>query len=87
MSKVTEPPQAWMGSEFLHGPPHCVEVFSRDRFTRFEKIPTVLVVEIAEEVVRASEQTPHALRRDRFPRSARSATASRSALLSDACGP
>ena len=59
----------------------------RDRFSRFDKVPTVLVLEIAEEAVRAPEQTPHALRRDRFPRSARSATASRSALLNDACGP
>lgn len=87
MSKVTEPPEAWMGSEFLHGPPHRVEVSPRDRFTRFEKVPTVLVFEIAEEVVRAPEQTPHALRCDRFPRRARSATASRSALLNDECGP
>ena len=64
MPKMTKPPQAGMGGKFLHGPPHRVEISPRNRFTRFSEIPLVLVVEIAEEIVRASEQTTHALRRD-----------------------
>lgn len=87
MSKMTKPPQAGMGGEFLQGAPHRVEVSPRDRFTRFNEIPLVLVVEIAQEIVRAPEQTTHALRRNRCSRSARSATASRSALMSGECGP
>ncbi len=87
MAKMTKPPHAGMGGEFLQGAPHRVEVAPRDRFTRFHEIPLVVVVEIAQEIVRASEQTTHALRRDRCSRSARSATASRSALLSGECRP
>ena len=84
---MTKPPQAGVNGEFLHGPPHRLEVSPRDRFTGFSEIPLVLMVEIAEEIVRSSEQTTHALRRDRSSRSARSATASRSALQSGECGP
>ena len=54
-SKMTKLPQAGMVGEFLQGPPHRVEVSPRDGFTRCNEIPLVLVVEIAQKIVRAPE--------------------------------
>jgi len=54
MAKTAQPAYTGMGGKFLDSRPNRVEISSGDHLTRLSEIPSILVVEVAEKIVRTA---------------------------------